>query len=127
MLETNRVRLRLPQPILNAPEVAQLFSHPLASFLSKESPFPQDQSTVEFPYHSYEDVPYRGGSARRIRFHRFLTGREAGGVKPIFGVTAWACFPRNLLTASDIRSQGHHDPRRERRLRARTRVPSQGT
>jgi len=76
------------RPVLNAPEVSQLFSHPLASFLSTESPFPQDQSTVEFSYHSYEDLPFHKGSPRKIRFHRFLTGREAGGVKPIFGVTA---------------------------------------
>jgi len=76
------------RPVLNAPEVTKLFSHPLASFLSAESPFPQDQSTVEFPYHSYEDIPFHRGSSRKIRLHRFLTGREAGGVKPIFGVTA---------------------------------------
>jgi len=76
------------RPVLNTPEVTQLFSHPLASFLSTESPFPQDQSTVEFPYHSYEDIPFHRGSSRHIRLHRFLTGREAGGVKPIFGVTA---------------------------------------
>jgi len=76
------------RPFLNEPEVAQLFSHPLASFLSTESPFPQDQSTVEFPYHSYEDITFHRGSLRKIRLHRFITGREAGGVKPIFGVTA---------------------------------------
>jgi len=76
------------RPVLNAPEVAQLFSHPLASFLSTDSPFPLDQSAVEFPYHSYEDIPFRKDPSRKIRAHRFLTGREAGGVKPIFGVTA---------------------------------------
>ncbi|KAF9647828.1 hypothetical protein BDM02DRAFT_3097512 [Thelephora ganbajun] len=76
------------RPVLNTPEVAQLFSHPLASFLSTESPFPQDQSMVEFPYYSYEDTPFHRGSPRKIRLHHFLTGREAGGVKPIFGVTA---------------------------------------
>lgn len=84
----NSVHLRLPKPVLNAPEVTQLFSHPLASFLSTESPFPQDQSTVEFPYYSYEDISFHKESSRKIRLHRFLTGREAGGVKPIFGVTA---------------------------------------
>ena len=92
MLGTCCDRLRLFQPVLNAPEVAQLFSHPLVSFLSTESPFPQDQSTIEFSYHSYEDVPFYRGSQRKIRLHRFLTGREAGGVKPIFGVTAWVHF-----------------------------------
>jgi len=43
---------------------------------------------MEFPYYSYEDIPYHKGSSRKICLHRFLTGREAGGVKPIFGVTA---------------------------------------
>lgn len=76
------------RPVLNAPEVDQLFSHPLVSFLSTESPFPRDQSAVEFPYHSHEDIPFHKRSSRRVRLHRFLTGREAGGVKPIFGVTA---------------------------------------
>lgn len=88
LYRTNSVCLRLLQPVLNTPEVTQLFSHPLASFLSTESPFPQDQSTVEFPYHSYEDIPFYRGSSKKIRLHRFLTGREAGGVKPVFGVTA---------------------------------------
>ena len=30
---------------------------------------------------------------RMIRMHRFLTGREAGGVKPVFGLTAYVFAP----------------------------------
>lgn len=74
--------------MLNAPEVAQLFSHPLPSFLSSEPPFPLDEETVELPYYSYVDIPYHGTPPGEIRMHRFLTGREAGGVKPVFGLTA---------------------------------------
>ncbi|EIN11101.1 hypothetical protein PUNSTDRAFT_101119 [Punctularia strigosozonata HHB-11173 SS5] len=105
------------KPILNAAEVSSLFSHPLISFLSPDSPFPTDVITLEMNYHTYIDVPwpphpsasptfktghkrdppFEGPSkgvahitpkSRRIRMHRFLTGREAGGTKPIFGLTA---------------------------------------
>lgn len=74
--------------MLNAPEVAQLFSHPLSSFLSSEPPFLLDDETIQLPYHSYVDIPYTGPPPGHIRLHRFLTGREAGGVKPVFGLTA---------------------------------------
>jgi len=55
---------------------------------------------VELQYHTYTDVPWppatRASSSsntppsreRAFRMHRFLTGREAGGIKPVFGVTA---------------------------------------
>ncbi|EPQ58856.1 hypothetical protein GLOTRDRAFT_69833 [Gloeophyllum trabeum ATCC 11539] len=83
------------RPILNRSEVTSLFSHPLAAFLSSESPFPHDPETTELPYHSYDDINWRWGrysqsgeKERKIRMHRFLTGREAGGVKPVFGLTA---------------------------------------
>ncbi|KAH9045779.1 NUDIX hydrolase domain-like protein [Lactarius pseudohatsudake] len=102
-----------PQPVLNAPEVETLFSHPLASFLS--STFPEraaprgpfleaeahaETAALELRYHTYSDVPWpwpwhshnpstpREASHRAVRMHRFLTGREAGGIKPIFGLTA---------------------------------------
>ncbi|TFK47004.1 hypothetical protein OE88DRAFT_1714761 [Heliocybe sulcata] len=77
------------RPILNAAEVATLFSHPLAAFLS-ESPFPTEPEVMELPYHSFDDIPWKWGKAKeqKIRMHRFLTGREAGGVKPVFGLTA---------------------------------------
>jgi len=41
-------------------------------------------------YYQYRDVPWGKGV---VRMHRFLTGREGGGVKPVYGLTAWA----NLL------------------------------
>ncbi|KIM77283.1 hypothetical protein PILCRDRAFT_24230, partial [Piloderma croceum F 1598] len=75
-------------PILNRAEVSSLFSHPLASFLSSEAPFPSEPESVEVAYHTYKDIRYRGDEGRKIRIHSFLTGREAGGIKPVFGLTA---------------------------------------
>jgi len=76
------------QPILNKAEVSSLFSHPLASFLSSEAPFPSEPESVEVDYHTYKDIRYRGDDGRKVRIHSFLTGREAGGIKPVFGLTA---------------------------------------
>ncbi|KAI9448390.1 NUDIX hydrolase domain-like protein [Lactarius indigo] len=101
------------QPVLNAPEVETLFSHPLASFLSTtfperaapRGPFLEaeahaETAALELRYHTYSDVRWpwpwhshnpstpRQASHRAVRMHRFLTGREAGGIKPIFGLTA---------------------------------------
>lgn len=73
------------RPILNAPEVASLFSHPLASLLSSEPPFATEPEMLEMEYHTHVDIPVHEG---HMRMHRFLTGREAGGTKPIFGLTA---------------------------------------
>ncbi|KZT06452.1 uncharacterized protein LAESUDRAFT_725888 [Laetiporus sulphureus 93-53] len=74
------------RPILNKPEVASLFSHPLISFLHSEPPFPTEPEMLELKYHTYNDVDWRG--LGKVRMHRLLTGREAGGTKPIFGLTA---------------------------------------
>lgn len=74
------------KPILNTPEVASLFSHPLGSLLHSEPPFSTEQEMLELEYHTYHDIDWRGKG--QIRMHRFLTGREAGGTKPIFGFTA---------------------------------------
>ncbi|KAJ7638159.1 NUDIX hydrolase domain-like protein [Mycena rosella] len=78
------------RPILNTAEVASLFSHPLASFLSSSPPFPTEPELVEVPYHTAGDWTYEGpnGVQHVSRAHRFLTGREAGGIKPVFGLTA---------------------------------------
>ncbi|KAG6868115.1 hypothetical protein C0993_007493 [Termitomyces sp. T159_Od127] len=78
------------QPILNDAEVASLFSHPLASFLSTKPPFPAEPELVEVPYHSYKDwtSPGPNDTTWTTRSHQFLTGREAGGIKPVFGLTA---------------------------------------
>ncbi|KAF8198865.1 NUDIX hydrolase domain-like protein [Mycena galopus ATCC 62051] len=78
------------RPILNAAEVASLFSHPLKSFLSSSPPFPTEPELVEVPYHTTSDHEYLGPNDEifSTRAHRFLTGREAGGIKPVFGLTA---------------------------------------
>ncbi len=80
------------QPMLNCAEVASLFSHPLASFLSTEPPFPSEPDTLEVPYHTSIDLKADGSPDQTFRNHQFLTGREAGGIKPVFGLTAYV-FP----------------------------------
>ncbi|KAF9516774.1 hypothetical protein BS47DRAFT_1291844, partial [Hydnum rufescens UP504] len=81
------------RPILNEPEVSALFSHPLRSFLSRTAPFdrsPLDPSdALKREYYSYRDIPW-GQSL--VRMHRFLTGREELGVKPVYGLTATICL-----------------------------------
>ncbi|KAJ7501923.1 hypothetical protein B0H11DRAFT_2224283 [Mycena galericulata] len=81
---------RNQQPILNTAEVASLFSHPLAAFMSSSPPFPTESELVEVPYHTAKDFVYTDtdGITRIYRLHRFLTGREAGGIKPVSGITA---------------------------------------
>ncbi|KAJ3710317.1 NUDIX hydrolase domain-like protein, partial [Lentinula raphanica] len=88
------------QPILNAPEVTALFSHPLALFLSSTPPASITQSEPEFVelgdngsgycYHMSNDWDWdeTGLRKRKFRMHQFLTGREAGGIKPVYGLTA---------------------------------------
>ncbi|KAJ7193653.1 hypothetical protein GGX14DRAFT_701098 [Mycena pura] len=75
------------RPILNTAEVAELFSHPLAAFLSSTPPFPAEPELIEAPYHTISDWTYPragpNGLPRTARAHRFLTGREAGGIKPV--------------------------------------------
>src|SRR6266702_3183489 len=102
--------------MLNAPEVETVFSHPLASFLSTtfperagpRGPFLEaeahaETAALELRYHTYSDITWpwpwllhptntpRKPGHRAVRMHRFLTGREAGGIKPIYGLTA--CVP----------------------------------
>ncbi|KAG5637811.1 hypothetical protein H0H81_003143 [Sphagnurus paluster] len=78
------------RPMLNDAEVASLFSHPLASFLTTTPPFPAEAESVEVPYHTYHDwtSPGPNNTIWTTRAHSFLTGREAGGIKPVFGLTA---------------------------------------
>ncbi|KAF9477836.1 hypothetical protein BDN70DRAFT_809966 [Pholiota conissans] len=76
------------RPILNADEVASLFSHPLISFLSSNPPFPSEPDTLEVPYHTSYDHKGSEPTMSTFRVHKFLTGREAGGIKPVFGLTA---------------------------------------
>lgn len=70
------------QPNLNESEVTSIFAQPLASFLTADRP----SSDPSKPYHSYTDQPWSQGGS--VRIHSFLTGREADGVKPVFGLTA---------------------------------------
>jgi len=74
------------RPILNTAEVSSLFSHPLVSFLTSTAPFPSEPESLEVTYHTYSDVDWH--KLGKFRVHRFLTGREAGGIKPVFGLTA---------------------------------------
>ncbi|KAI5116234.1 hypothetical protein M0805_003296 [Coniferiporia weirii] len=77
------------RPVLNQAEVTTLFSHPLKSFLSTEFPFTREPLADEVPYYTYNDYSWvRADRNRQIRMHRFLTGREAGGIKPVYGLTA---------------------------------------
>jgi coenzyme A diphosphatase NUDT7 len=39
-------------------------------------------------YYQYRDVSW-GEPGQKVRMHRFLTGREGGGVKPVYGLTAY--------------------------------------
>ncbi|KAI0751196.1 NUDIX hydrolase domain-like protein [Daedaleopsis nitida] len=75
------------RPILNQAEVTALFSHPLNSFLHSEPPFATEPEMLEMKHHTYMDI---GSNTMpgKVRMHTFLTGREAGGTKPIFGLTA---------------------------------------
>ena len=102
-------------PILNPTEVTHLFSMPLPAFLydrpslipgwyfglsnrvssdpAQKLPPPEidyadGQGRVggkEGRYYQYRDVYWGSGV---VRMHRFLTGREGGGVKPVYGLTA---------------------------------------
>ncbi|KZO98079.1 hypothetical protein CALVIDRAFT_53211 [Calocera viscosa TUFC12733] len=75
-------------PMLNKPEVATLFSHPLLAFLSSEAPFPRTRAGEE-AYHTFRDIDWNPDpAAGKVRMHRFLTGREGEGIKPVFGLTA---------------------------------------
>ncbi|KAG1762191.1 NUDIX hydrolase domain-like protein [Suillus occidentalis] len=75
------------QPSLNESEVTSIFSQPLASFLASSFPFhPYRAPDPSMPYHTTTEWEWSGGGS--IRMHRFLTGREADGVKPVFGLTA---------------------------------------
>ncbi|KIN97283.1 hypothetical protein M404DRAFT_10780 [Pisolithus tinctorius Marx 270] len=70
------------QPNLNESEVTSIFAQPLSSFLRTDRPSADSSK----PYYSYVDIPWSQGGS--IRVHSFLTGREADGVKPVFGLTA---------------------------------------
>ncbi|KAG2740283.1 hypothetical protein P692DRAFT_20840686 [Suillus brevipes Sb2] len=75
------------QSSLNESEVTSIFSQPLASFLASSFPFhPYRAPDPSMPYHTTTEWEWSGGGP--IRMHRFLTGREADGVKPVFGLTA---------------------------------------
>ena len=63
-------------------------SHPLKSFMSSENSHP-NENNAETPYYTFYDYPWdSGGRKYHVRMHRFLTGRESKGIKPVFGLTA---------------------------------------
>lgn len=67
--------------------VESLVSRPLKGFPdTPEARFPHEAHLKELPYYTYNDIPWM--PAGTIRMHRFLTGREAGGIKPVYGGTA---------------------------------------
>ncbi|KAK8847499.1 hypothetical protein IAR55_005357 [Kwoniella newhampshirensis] len=104
-------------PLLNPTEVTTLFSMPLSSFLqSRPSLIPSfhysilhrlpsnyPPSTLTHPpavgyaedegevggkegrFYGFRDILWGEG---KVRMHRFLTGREGEGVKPVYGLTA---------------------------------------
>ncbi|ORX34002.1 NUDIX hydrolase domain-like protein [Kockovaella imperatae] len=101
-------------PVLNPSEVSYLFSMPLSAFLHDHpsripgwhfgissrvdpGPFYSPPPIVEYAddagevggkegrYYGYRDVRWGPGI---VRMHRFLTGREADGIKPVFGLTS---------------------------------------
>ncbi|EJT45353.1 hypothetical protein A1Q2_05453 [Trichosporon asahii var. asahii CBS 8904] len=103
-------------PVLNPDEVQFLFSMPLSSFLhdrpsdipgwnfglsTRVKPAPigsvppppapgyaEEKGSLggrDGRYYMYRDIEWGGGP---VRMHRFLTGREGGGVKPVYGLTA---------------------------------------
>lgn len=55
--------------------------------LHSEPPFATEPEMLEMKYHTYTDWS-SNTMPGKIRMHNFLTGREAGGTKPIFGLTA---------------------------------------
>lgn len=78
---------RFLQPNLNSSEVTLIFAQPLISFLSS-TPHLSGGRTADpsNPYYTFTDVPWSDDGT--VRLHKFLTGREGEGVKPVFGVTS---------------------------------------
>ncbi|KAI9569235.1 hypothetical protein HD554DRAFT_594098 [Boletus coccyginus] len=75
------------QPNLNSSEVTSIFAQPLISFLSSTAQLSAGRvADPNSPYHTFTDFPWGDGGT--VRLHRFLTGREGEGVKPVFGLTA---------------------------------------
>ena len=63
--------------------------------LHSEPPFATEPEMLEIKYHTYTDFS-SNTMPGKIRMHNFLTGREAGGTKPIFGLTAYVPSPSLL-------------------------------
>jgi hypothetical protein len=65
-------------------------------------PKPGEDDATEVEYYSYRDISWGQGP---VRMHRFLTGREDGGIKPVYGLTAYARFATipifRFITASE--------------------------
>ncbi|KAK7018900.1 hypothetical protein R3P38DRAFT_3273937 [Favolaschia claudopus] len=69
------------RPILNGAEVAFLFYHPLSPYLSSRSPnSSRSRTTPPTPSSSWDSL---NDEMYPSSIHRFLTGCEAGGIKPV--------------------------------------------
>jgi coenzyme A diphosphatase NUDT7 len=53
---------------------------------SETVPSPTGWQGEDGGYHTWKDLDFGEG---KVRFHRFLTGREDEGVKPVYGLTAY--------------------------------------
>lgn len=70
-----------PQPLQPVPPPPPI---PYATDSSRDA-----EETIggkEGRYYGYRDVAWGEG---KVRMHRFLTGREGVGVKPVYGLTAY--------------------------------------
>lgn len=45
----------------------------------------EEEDAPEMEYYTYRDIQWGQGP---VRMHRFLTGREDWGIKPVYGLTA---------------------------------------
>lgn len=49
-------------------------------------PGEEEEDAAEMEYYSYRDIQWGQGP---VRMHRFLTGREDWGIRPVYGLTAY--------------------------------------
>ncbi|KIK57333.1 hypothetical protein GYMLUDRAFT_246983 [Collybiopsis luxurians FD-317 M1] len=65
-------------------------SQPIPQYSNTSESSHTSNSTNEWDSRNHENLPATQSMRRRrkVRMHRFLTGREAGGIKPVYGLTA---------------------------------------
>ena len=67
-------------------------------------PYSEDEGKVggkDGRYYQFRDVRWGEGV---VRMHRFLTGKEGGGVKPVYGLTACVLliYPASLMEKDSV-------------------------